>query len=1155
MVRSAFLVIIIHAWFSAMGLGASRNLIPMNAGFEVGTSGWRYYIKESPINPQNANYNFELPRTVSEDAVEGKACLEVTPIPSMQTVLESFGIRLIPGAHYTFSTWLKAKNNSATMEMQIAGNKHQVAVSGSWQRYSFSFVYSGPSDNFNYAGFIFYGSAVFLDGVQLETGESPTPYEPVTDFEIGGTTDQRFNLINQNDTATLIVQIHSNKKNDETISIKALLEDYKLTPIQNEQVYSTLPHKLKIQGGNTVTFRIPLNTSRKGGFRFLLSIISGSETVAQYPVVFAIIPKPIVCTIPVNSPFCTEPVFIIGSIDHFRVYYGYTSVNEYLDLLQRLGIHGTREQLWQIDPQIANSLAPVDWLDYWLKGLKARNIVPYNAIQMFTGKNDTSIPYKPGGSIFLPNESAIREQVHTMADHYRGIFSAYEIGWETESWAEPENFAKVARWMTTELRKADPTAKIIGISPSLDQAWASKNRENSWLGKTLPLVHGLFDAITAHLYYESYFAEAEYGIENQTDNKPPFIDIISGMKSLLAENNYSTELWSNTEGGVAGSTMYAPYYASMNEPDIRVPALQAEHVVKQMVIGLANGVRRWHYFTFNCIANEDMSFFEWNMTPRPVAASWCQLSQRIENYTSVTQINAVKDLSAFKVKRANDACIVYWHKNGGVDEQLFIPALPVKCIIEDIMGNEIPQRLSRDGKIILPLSVTPYYISGSAKAIDVLAAALGSTQVPAATPRLNLTKQFNGKIPAQLRNALARNQQLRQNWNSITLCRQLNAPGSVFVYKVCIADTAVVYVLGNKTTDSLRVKLETKMTQGIRRKSTAIANFASDTVLITTYPYSASVATKDTADIEQMLSNITILGKPQFLCSTISFGNPAPGAQPGFVITLRNTGTSDFSAKLRLKSIPDQSIINPLETIAALHPNEERTICFVPRQIRTGFQIYSISAHVEINGTIEYAIPEQTYYLVGCPATNRVDLLDDMTSAPWPGSFTLSLPFVQNSGNNIPDSLRVSFLNAGGGKGLFVKTIFPGRVHELPALKLFLDASPTENLLQTDGSGRHTGELLFSPLQKFPSGKFIQASSGLYEVSDLFSSETRVHEGTENVTGILRIPLQTKVKPMSVLGFRVTAVELVKGIENEISSFPYAEPHSGQRPQAYIILF
>jgi hypothetical protein len=1126
----------------------------MNAGFEVGTSGWRYYIKESPINPQNANYIFESPQTVSNDVVEGKSCLEVNPIPSMQTVLESFGLKLEPGTQYTLSSWMKAKHNSALVALQIAGNKKQVALSDSWQRYTLSFIYTGSRDNLNYVGYIFEGSAVLLDAVQLEKGESPTPYQPVSEFEIGGSTDQRFNLINQNDTASLIVQIHSNKKGDETISIQALLEDYKLQPVQNEQINCILPHELKLKGGNTVTYRVPLNTSHKGGFRLLLSIKSGSETLAQYPVVFAIIPKPIACTNPANSPFCAEPAFLVGNIGHFRVYYGYTSVNEYLDLLQRFGIHGTREQLWQIDPQLASEQTSIDWFDYWLNGLKGRGIVPYNAVQMFTGKNDTNIPYKPGGSIFIPNESKIREQVHAMADHYRGRFSAYEIGWETESWADPENFAKVAKWMVAELRKTDPTAKIVGICPSLDQTWASADCENSWLGKTLPLVHGLFDAITAHLYYESYFANAEYGIENQTDNKPSFADIVSGLKSLLAENTYSTDLWSNTEGGVAGSTMYAPYYGSMHEPDIRIPALQAEHVVKQMLIGLANGIRRWHYFTFNCIANEDMSFFEWNMTPRPVAASWCQLSQRIENYTLVSQVKTSKEISAYKVNRASDGCIVYWQKNGSADEQLLIPASPVKFVIEDIMGNEIPQQFSRDGKIILPLSGAPYYISGSAKAIEVVAAALGSTQAPAGIPRLNLTKQFNGNIPEQLRTAFAMNQQLRQNWNSITLCRQLQAPGSVTLFKVCIADTTVVYVLGNKTTDSLRIKLETRKIPGNARKSSGIATFASDTE-ITSYPYSVSVATKDTAEIEHMFSHLSISGKPHFLCSAISFGNPAPGAKPGFVITIKNTGTSDFSAKLQLKSMPDQTIINPVETIAAIHPGDEQTICFVPRQIKTGIQMYSISAQVKINGAIEYDIPEQSYFLVGCPATNRVDLLDDVTSTPWTGSVDLSLPFIHDSGNNTLDSLQVSLFNAGAGKGLFIKTIFHRRANDLPGLKLFLDASPTENLLQTEGPRLHTGELLFSPLQKFPSGKYIQASSGLYEVSDLFSSEARVQEGPNFVTGIIRIPLQTKVKPMTVFGFRVSAIARVKGIEKQKSEFPLALPHSGLQPQAYLILF
>jgi hypothetical protein len=77
----------------------------------------------------------------------------------------------------------------------------------------------------------------------------------------------------------------------------------------------------------------------------------------------------------------------------------------------------------------------------------------------------------------------------------------------------------------------------------------------------------------------------------------------------------------------------------------------------------------------------------------------------------------------------------------------------------------------------------------------------------------------------------------------------------------------------------------------------------------------------------------------------------------------------------------------------------------------------------------------------------------------------------------------------------------------------------------------------------------------LYEVSDLFSSEARVQEGPNFVTGIIRIPLQTKVKPMTVFGFRVSAIARVKGIEKQKSEFPLALPHSGLQPQAYLILF
>jgi len=219
----------------------SVNLIP-NSSFECGSVGWRGY----PPQVGTVGSLWKLHGDVIEvdDAPHGKMVLSLSvgaPVSmlglfkanasAVNVLIASSGwIKLCAGRTYTLSAFMRSDCDAiATLMLRYrSGDSHgrQFKPSNSWRRYSFTFVAREEFASVVIAhcrceGWCEAGS-IFVDAIQLECGDAPSAYRPLSQFELFITSNSPANVwVNSGDAKLCLVGYNDGADSDVSIDVRA----------------------------------------------------------------------------------------------------------------------------------------------------------------------------------------------------------------------------------------------------------------------------------------------------------------------------------------------------------------------------------------------------------------------------------------------------------------------------------------------------------------------------------------------------------------------------------------------------------------------------------------------------------------------------------------------------------------------------------------------------------------------------------------------------------------------------------------------------------------------------------------------------------------------------------------------------------------------
>lgn len=1095
--------------------GAARNLVPHNAGFEVGTGGWRWYSANFAVaspgsSPENRRWKVVKPELVTNDAAKGHSSVRLTStlVPGyLKSRFESFPVRLQPGTKYTLSAWLKSTKGPAQVTLAMNASEwteginteegtavKEFKVTGEWQRLSLSFT---PKTTEGHIAVFVRTGSILLDGVQLEQGEL-TDFTPVSSIEVDGAVNHPFGLLEAGQAAQATVKICIHGGSERTINLDWQIEDYALRVVKSSQ------KTLKVKPEEALVLTIPIDSTLKGGFRLVLKATDAATGDSDFfPLVYAVIPPPVKDVDPNKSPFGTTG-FIWGGIGGYRVGFGYASYDEYLELMRRCGIHHTREEgmgggIFGGIACMTNKPDPakIDWYDEYRNDLLQNGIIPLPYVTPAVKWANTSEPFSPQSPFSIPQEEGMRWQAELIAAHNKGKIPVYETFWETQAWCSPENVAKVSRWIVEGLKKGDPACKVWGICPLIETGWVDPAKmDDTWLGRTLSLSKGIFDGFTVHLYYAGGCPD------NPERNYPSFRAIVSGMNRLLEKNGIPARSF-DTENGFDGASMYSPYIPG----DLARARNKTEYTVRRMVIGLSLGVERWYYFTFQ------QGFFGWNMMPDPMVGSWTQMAQRLEGATFKEWLDQGPVQVYLFEGRDKRPLAVYWHLDTQDGATLEVNLKPDDMLVEDIMGNPVKVSGGADQKkTSLPLSTAAGYVMHQQGTLAELKAGFEGATAANVKPAIKLEALFGENVPPEIvATATAFNTVMErlkgaEVAGSVSPCPSVK--GTVFKLK---NGRPMVMAWLNLAVDNVEIglaldpkKIEVLDVYGKPLRKGKLVKAGLETYPLGTVPLTIEGREIGLAELKQAVDNAEIYGLTLMKPGRISLAALGEKRMPNLVVPVMNIGAQSFSGVLKLSGMPASWKVNAQTSFGPIEKGKE-VLAGIPIEAmpEPAYRV-PVSGEVDRDDGKGVKLDTRKISVVFCPrASSAISVDGTINDTEWADATWLMLDKEENivMGRKYWEGPPDSSMKAGllwDDKGIYfafkVKDDLLKRDVSLPfyqqdCVELWFDAAPDRNLYDQVRHDSDQGQIQFVPKTEKQSEDKATTAGVLASLLDLAASE------------------------------------------------------------------
>lgn len=666
-----------------------KNLVP-NSSFEMGEVAWGS-VTDSPTWAGSLGDLFGEIDASTAGEHERSLRIEVTSENAPVIYFDYFDlyrhlvrspeaanrgwIGVTPGATYTLSAYLRSRPAGvvATLGLQDGRwrtHRTRVSAEAEWARYAFTctpvddqvYVRIGP--DLEASGLD--AATLWLDGVQLEQGDSATDYVPRAPVEIGLRHLPQGPVFSLGGPAGLDVVAFN--ATAEPQAVEASLTFAGFRDELNTQALS-----LEVAPHSTVERRLAVPSDRQGYWRVALSPSAQAAPVTSRPTRIAVV-----------QPY-EEPDSLFG-MNH-----AYPN-RRLMDLSRRIGLGWFRD--WSLkwdhvepEPGQFDFSEPDIQINRVIdSGCQVLGLLPFpssdwasSAPADLTGWGD--LPGSLARQAYMPRDLAdYAAYVRKCVDHYRGRVSVWEITNEPiytgyalphRAGYEPGDYVRLLRAAYLAVKEADPTALVLG---GIAGGPTTLTEEFIQAG-------GLqcVDALTIHIYPGMAAPEG----------------YIAGFEQLLTamdEAGAPRPIWF-TEGAYYADDdpPVSPYEAWMSPLDTEWDACVMQ--ARFNVVLLAHRTQRIIYHSGTCgsINDEDMAsvFFEYGAEPRKMLVSQATMGHLLGPDTRLlARISAPDGAYGWAFASRGSVVVAAWDTRG---QSTFSHAPPTARLF-DLTGNEVAIR-------------------------------------------------------------------------------------------------------------------------------------------------------------------------------------------------------------------------------------------------------------------------------------------------------------------------------------------------------------------------------------------------------------------------------------------------------------------------------
>lgn len=701
-----------HPQLATVGV---RNLIP-NSSFECGGVGWGSYIPN--LTSWSGNAYRLLGEVDASTAFHGRRSLRVTlderhplmyrwdyfdavnqPIDSVLTGHVGW-VPVQPHTRFVLSCYLKADSAdtpAVLLVRQSSGGalRRSVTVDVEWKRYSFSFT---PTASFlwtavglDLSNSDLQTATLWLDAVQLERAETPSPYTPRAMMESGIATPAVGNLFADPDQGLAVdVVLWNSDAAPRTAAGRLAVTDFFDREVASRRVTRRVPshtavavHLTGLLKGKRGFFRVHW---RPAGHRAPYPQTLRCAVVDPYPAA--------------DSPFGMNHAYPWPFLLRLSKQAGLTWMRDWSVKWHTVEPTPGHWQFAATDPQIDRVLA---------EKLQVLLLLPFPSAPWSSSADAKVIDRAAGHRPYLKRRYVVacpakdpalfRAYVARTVQHYRNRVTWYEIMNEPvyTTYAVPARFGYGLGDYLRVLRDAYQTVKanqrdaqvIGGIATWADHRYVHQFIEEGGLQWC--------DAMNLHLYpatippesYEGELAQCRELMEARNQVKPLW---------LTEFGCYADDDPYRTPPGIGDSAM-----SRANWPSERAAA---EALVKTAAVFLTHGVEKIFYHAGTCgpLNGQDGGgiFFEYGGTPRKMYAALNVLADMLGPHPRPLPPPVVtKDVRAYLFQTPTGVVAIAWADDANPSPL----SAGDKMTAKDMMGNALPRAVD--------LTATPVYVSAT----------------------------------------------------------------------------------------------------------------------------------------------------------------------------------------------------------------------------------------------------------------------------------------------------------------------------------------------------------------------------------------------------------------------------------------------------------
>lgn len=680
----------------------SRGNLLANGGFEVGLDRWGVKFRETGgyANALALEYANPKPEIVTKGAAQGSRFLKLSLPERCRVKITSPYVQVQPNRTYTISGWIAASSPRQVTFGLASGYLgtgfkavNTVSVGKRWKKYTISTQLEPAPDNAYYFFLETSGKGlVFLDGISLRHG-GQADYEPAASAEIGFLRQQSPPIVYQGSEAALSIRCVNHAADAAMVAVAA-------TDFWGNEIELI---RIKVDAGASLNQKIKLPTDQTGYWLIRAAAKTGHivADVAERAVV--VVPRP------AEGRTATS------------AFGGHVRFNpEMLAYARMLGVkwlrtHPPDATKWFVVEKKRGEFV------YFDEPFKAAKEMGFHILGILatTPRWASSAPMDEtaesvGGFRSYPTRDLRdwRNYVKHTVTHFKGVIDHWEVWNEPDTRffkvsgngvfkaAKPKAYSDLLKIAYTVAKDSNPDAVVIA-------GGAVREPLPHWTEEIFKVgALGYLDILSYHQYFtERPGARLAKSIASE----------VVDFKQLISryDPGRARPIW-NTEGGILFTGTNYGNIGEITREYALSPDRGPSYLVRNYVRLLGSGVEKlffYHLFaSYQSDRREGAGFFEWDGSPRPLAAAYAVLAKNIAGCRFVRyETDAPHRAHAVFVNQNRQVSIIWqMDRKASVGSTLAIKKRAGITFL-NIMGNDLVPK-ENNSCYMLQLSPYPVYM-------------------------------------------------------------------------------------------------------------------------------------------------------------------------------------------------------------------------------------------------------------------------------------------------------------------------------------------------------------------------------------------------------------------------------------------------------------